>query len=365
MRLGVREAVVDQQVVPGDVEVDGGRIVAVGAGPAGRAGTAVAGFVDVQVNGFGGVDFLTTDSAGYRRAGQALAATGVTAYQPTFICSPPDVYGPALAEAAAAMAEPGGTRVLGVHLEGPFLSPAFPGAHDPAYLLDPDPQVTAHLLASGAVRYMTVAPERPGGLELVTQLVGAGVVVACGHSDADAATAHAAFDRGARAVTHIYNAQRRWQARDPGLAGAALTRADVTVQAIVDGFHLAPETVRQVFLAARGRLALVTDAVEAAGLGDGAYRLGGREVVVAGGAVRLAGGTLAGSVLTMDAAVRNLVALGAPLTEALAAATTVPARLLGRTDLGTLRPGAPADLTVLDDALRPTRTLVAGEQTYA
>lgn len=363
--MGVREAFVDGQVVPGDVEVGDGRVRAVGLRPAGRAGTAVAGFVDLQVNGFGGVDFLTADAAGYRQAGEALADTGVTAYQPTLVCSPPAAYGPALAEAAAAMVAGGGPRVLGVHLEGPFLSPEWPGAHDPAHLRDPDPRLAAELLASGAVRYVTVAPERPGGLDLVAQLVAAGAVVAIGHSDADAATAHAAFDRGARAVTHLYNAQRRWRPRDPGLAGAALARRDVVVQLIVDGFHLAPETVVATHLATRGRFALVTDAIAAAGRGEGRSRLGDREVVVAGGAVRLADGTLAGSVLTMDAAVRNLVALGVALPDALAAASAVPAQLLGRPDLGALRPGQPADLAVLDDGLRVTRTLVAGIEAHA
>jgi N-acetylglucosamine-6-phosphate deacetylase len=365
MRVGVREAIVDGQVVPGDVEIDGDRVVAVGVQPAGGGGTAVAGFVDLQVNGFDGVDFLTADDEGYRTAGESLAATGVTAYQPTFICSPLSVYRPALAQAGDAMARVAGPRVLGVHLEGPFLSPRWPGAHDPANIVDPDPRLAAELTASGVAVYMTLAPERPGGLELVVQMVAAGVVVSCGHTDADAATAHAAYDRGARAVTHLYNAQRRWQPRDPGVGGAALVRGDVTVQAIVDGLHLAPETALQAYLAARGRFALVTDAVEAARREDGRYRLGDRDVIVADGAARLADGTLAGSVLTMDEAVRNLVALGVPLVEALAAASSVPARLIGRPDLGVLRPGLPADVAVLDEGVRVRRTLVAGVEAYA
>jgi N-acetylglucosamine-6-phosphate deacetylase len=166
-------------------------------------------------------------------------------------------------------------------------------------------------------------------------------------------------------VTHLYNAQRRWQPRDPGVGGAALVRGDVTVQAIVDGLHLAPETALQAYLAARGRFALVTDAVEAARREDGRYRLGDRDVIVADGAARLADGTLAGSVLTMDEAVRNLVALGVPLVEALAAASSVPARLIGRPDLGVLRPGLPADVAVLDEGVRVRRTLVAGVEAYA
>jgi N-acetylglucosamine-6-phosphate deacetylase len=191
------------------------------------------------------------------------------------------------------------------------------------------------------------------------------VVVSCGHSDADAATAHAAFDRGARSITHIHNAHRRWKPRDPGLGGVALVRGDVTVQAIVDGVHLAAESAYGAFLAAGRRFCLVTDAIEAA-MGDaGDYELGGRPVHVRDGAVRLPDGRLAGSVLTMDEAVRNLVASGASLAEAVYAASTAPAALLGRDDLGLLRPGAPAHLTVLDDDLRPVRTVVGGVEAFA
>jgi N-acetylglucosamine-6-phosphate deacetylase len=361
VRIGVRAAVVDGEVVAGDVAVDDGRVVAVGVAPAGRAGTAVPGFVDLQVNGFAGVEFVSADVAGYRAAGLAMAATGVTAYQPTLISSPAAAYGPALETAGlVASAHGDAPRVLGVHLEGPFLSPAFAGAHDPAHLLDPDPDLADRLCATGPVTMMTVAPERPGGLELVARLAARGVVVSLGHCDADAATAHAAFDRGARAVTHLHNAQRRWRARDPGVAGVALVRRDVVVQAIVDGVHLAAETALLAFTACRGRFALVTDAIAAATLPPDRYRFAGREVRVVDTQVRLPDGTLAGSVLTMDQAVRNLVALGAPLPAAVAAATSVPAGLLGLDDTGSLRPGQRADVAVLDDDLRVVRTLVGG-----
>jgi N-acetylglucosamine-6-phosphate deacetylase len=189
--------------------------------------------------------------------------------------------------------------------------------------------------------------------------------LSCGHSDANAQQAHAGFDRGAGAVTHIHNAHRRWRPRDPGLAGVALVRPDVAVQAIVDGVHLAPEAAYGVFLAAGDRFCLVTDAVEAALLEPGHYGLAGRTVHVRDGEVRLPDGTLAGSVLTMDEAVRNLVGAGAPLEAAVHAASTAPARLLGREDLGVLRVGAPAHLTVLDEALGVTRTLVGGTEAFA
>jgi len=171
--------------------------------------------------------------------------------------------------------------------------------------------------------------------------------------------------RGAGAVTHIHNAHRRWRPRDPGLGGVALVRPDVTVQAIVDGVHLAPEAAYGVFLATGDRFCLVTDAIEAALLEPGHYGLAGRTVHVRDGAVRLPDGTLAGSVLTMDEAVRNLVASGAPLEAVVHAASTAPARLLGREDLGVLHVGAPAHLAVLDGALGVTRTLVGGTEAFA
>jgi N-acetylglucosamine-6-phosphate deacetylase len=191
------------------------------------------------------------------------------------------------------------------------------------------------------------------------------VVVSLGHTDATAAQAHAAFDRGVRAVTHVFNAMRPLAHRDPGVVGAALARPDVVVQAIVDGVHLDPDIVRLLWRAAAGRLSLVTDAIAGAGLGDGTYALGEIEIVVADDVVRSEDGMLAGSALTMIEAVRNLVALDVPLEGALEAATSVPARVLGMPDLGRLVPGGPADIVVLDDALEVVRTLVGGETRVA
>jgi N-acetylglucosamine-6-phosphate deacetylase len=366
-RLGVRAAVVDGDLVPGDVLVADERIVAVGVGTRGGAGVAVPGFLDLHINGIAGVDFLATDEDGYRRASDALAATGVTGYLPTFITSPLADYPRAIEVAAAAERRGGddGARVVGIHLEGPYLSPRWPGAHDPEHLRAPDVAEALELVASGPVRMVTLAPELEGGLALVAALAERGIAVSCGHSDADAATGAAAFDAGARAITHIYNAHRRWAPRDPGLGGVALVRPGVTVQAIVDHVHLAPEAAYAAFLAAPGRFALVTDAIEAAGLGPGTYRLGRRRVDVRDGRAELGHGVLAGSVLTMDAAVRNLVGCGATLEQASHAASTAPARLLGRPDLGVLRPGVAADITVLDDDLRVVRTLVRGGERFA
>jgi N-acetylglucosamine-6-phosphate deacetylase len=367
--LGVSAALCDGELVAGDVLTADGRVVAVGAPPppGGGSGIAVPGFLDLHINGLVGVDFLSTDEDGYARASAALARTGVTGYLPTFITSPLEDYAGALEVAARASAAGSerGARVLGVHLEGPYLSPRWPGAHDPRYLRAPDVDEALALCDLGPVRMVTLAPELDGALELVSALTARGVVVSCGHSDADAAAADAAVDRGARAITHLWNAHRRWAPRDPGIGGLALVHPDVTVQAIVDHVHLAPETAYAAFLAAGTRFSLVTDAMEAAGQGDGVFRLGRREVEVRGARVALADGSLAGSVLTMDQAVRNLVGCGASLAEAVWAATGAPARLLGDPELGVLRPGGPANVTVLDEGLRVVRTLVAGAEAFA
>ena len=364
MRLGVRAALVGGAEVPGDVEVEDGRIAAVGLTPAGAAGLAVPGFVDLQVNGFAGIDLLTADPSDYGTAGSALAAAGVTAFQPTLTSAPAEMLRAALEHGAAA-ADSCPIRVLGFHLEGPFLSARRRGAHPPEYLCEPDPRLAEELMAAGPVAAVTLAPELPAALELVERLVARGVAVRVGHTDADAATAHAAFDRGASALTHIFNAHRPFGARDPGPAGAALARDDITVTAIADGVHLAPETLALVRRAAGPRLCLVSDAIAAAGLGDGRFRLGEQEIEVREGRSTLTDGTLAGSVGALDEAVRLLVGNGARLADAVHAASRMPALLAGRPELGMLEPGAPADITVLDEDLRVTRTFVGGVEVFA
>jgi N-acetylglucosamine-6-phosphate deacetylase len=196
---------------------------------------------------------------------------------------------------------------------------------------------------------MTLAPERPGALELIDSLRARGIRAACGHTDATAAEASAAFDRGATHVTHLYNAMRPFTHRDPGIAGAALTRDDVTVELILDGNHLSDEAVRIALRSAPWRIALVTDALAAAGMGDGEWRMGPQPVSVRGGVARLASGVLAGSVLTMPAAIRELVRIGASVEQALHAASR-----------RSLEPGSRADVVVLDDALEVRDVVLGG-----
>jgi N-acetylglucosamine-6-phosphate deacetylase len=357
VRLGVGAALVEGRLVPGDVEIADGRVARVGLSSANGTGIAAPGFVDLQVNGFAGVDFFSADAEGYRRAGDALLESGVTAYQPTFITSPENELTAALREVPQNGSAP---HIIGAHLEGPFIAPERLGTHPVESRRDPDCGLLERLLAAGPVSHVTLAPELQGAYDLMDLLRARGVTVSCGHSNATAIEAREAFARGAKTVTHIFNAMRPFAAREPGLAGAALFSPDVVVQVILDGVHLADDTARLVWQAAPGRVALVTDAISAAGAGDGSYTLAGVDFDVENGVARRADRVLAGSTVPMMEAVRNLVALGALVDAALAAATEVPARIAGRPDLGTLQPGARADVVVLDDSLEIVRVLVGG-----
>jgi N-acetylglucosamine-6-phosphate deacetylase len=299
-----------------------------------------------------------------------LPETGTTAFLPTFITAPVARLAAALRSAQKiAGAATAGARILGVHLEGPFLSLARAGAHRRDWIVPPSPEAVAELLDAGhgVLRLMTLAPETDGALATVAALVAAGVVVSVGHSDATAGQVAAAADAGARMVTHLFNAQRGLHHREPGVVGQALTDHRLTSGLIVDLRHVSAAACAIAFAAAPGRICLVTDASAAAGMAPGRYRLGGKPVEVRPGddqAPRLADGTLAGSVLRMDRAVANAVAAGVGLTEAVAAATRIPADVLGRPDLGRLNPGAAADLVWLDGDLRAQATWVAGERVY-
>jgi N-acetylglucosamine-6-phosphate deacetylase len=357
VRLGVGAALVEGRLVPGDIEIEDGRIARVGVSSANGNGIASPGFVDLQVNGFAGVDFFSADSQGYRKAGEALLECGVTAYQPTFITSPEDELTAALNEVPRNGSAP---HIIGAHLEGPFIAPERLGTHPAESRRDPDCELLARLLAAGPVSHVTLAPELDGAYELMELLRERGITVSCGHSNATAVEAREAFARGAKTVTHLFNAMRPFAAREPGLAGAALVSSDVVVQVILDGVHLADDTARLVWQAAAGRMALVTDAIAAAGAGDGSYTLAGVDFEVEDGVARRADRVLAGSTVPMIEAVRNLVALGAPIEAALTAATEVPARIAGRPQLGTIEPGAAADVVVLDEGLEIARVIVAG-----
>lgn len=279
-RLGVSAALVDGAVMAGDVTVLDGQIATVGRSPAGRGGLAVPGFVDLQINGFAGVDFTTADRAGFETALAALASHGVTACVATIPTAAPDAYRPALQTIAEVIRHPPtGTAVLGVHLEGPFLNPERAGAHPQRWLRQPDLALADELLGlasgvapgptsgapGGLVLIVTLAPELPGAAALISLARQAGAVVSLGHSNASVEQAHAAFDTGATMVTHLWNAQAPLSARAPGLTGAALARRGVFVGLIADLAHVHADTLRFSLTALGDRAFVVSDAVALAG----------------------------------------------------------------------------------------------------
>jgi N-acetylglucosamine-6-phosphate deacetylase len=360
--LGVSAALVGGRLLPGDVSVADGQVVAVGLPPAPGGRIVAAGLVDIQVNGFAGVDVMGADPDGLHHLGRALLRHGVTAWVPTLITASGADTRQALERFAAARARwpSDAAAPLGIHLEGPYLSPRRLGTHPPEHRRDPDLAELTGWRRIAPVVAVTLAPELPGGLEAVGALSADGVLVSLGHSDATAAEAHAAFDAGARTVTHVFNAMSPLHHRAPGLPGVALARPDVVVQMVVDGHHLDPDVVRIVWAAAPGRVVLVTDAVAAAGLSDGSYDLAGVPVEVNDGVVRNSAGVLAGSALTLADAVRNASELGIEPAAALTAVTATPAALHRRPDLGVLRPGSRADLVIFDQHLQLERTLIGG-----
>ena len=331
-------------------------------------GVLSPGLVDLQVNGGQGVDLVSALPEGWEAVAMSLPRTGVTSYLATFITAPLPVLVDALGRAATArhrLAMLGGARLLGVHLEGPWIAAEQAGAHDPSLMSDPTPADVRALLAGDrglrVLAMVTLAPERMGALSAVAGLVAHGVVVSIGHSDATAEQTKAAADAGATMVTHLFNAQRGLHHREPGVAGHALVDERLTLGLIADGHHVHPEVLSLTLRAAGPRVALVTDAAAPTGAPRGDYSLGGASVTIdAQGLPRRDDGTLAGSTLRMDDAVRMLVDLGIDPTQALRCASTVPADVLGRDDLGRIAVGAAADLVWWSDDLVVRRTWVAG-----
>jgi N-acetylglucosamine-6-phosphate deacetylase len=409
---------------PGYVVTSGDRITQVGQGVPPQppdveltGGVLVPGLVDLQVNGYFGVEMQAAEPGGWATVSERLPGTGCTAFLPTFITAPVQRLATALGLVAEFVPQRRwrGARVLGVHLEGPFISPRRRGAHNPDWIVPPSPGALDELLAAGAglVRLVTLAPEVDGGLAAVGRLAAAGVLASVGHSNATGAQVAAAADAGARMVTHLFNAQPAIRSREPGVPGQALADPRLTSGLIMDTYHVAPANCALAFAAAPGRICLVTDAAACAGMPPGEYQLGAEPITLAPGdgvPPRRADGGLAGSALRIDRAVANMhaallarggnpplrfpggvppdppapasrwlggdtpsarpaspaigLAAGAGLPEAVAAASRVPADLIGRPDLGRLAPGAAADLVWLDDDLQTAATWIDGERVY-
>ena len=370
-------ALIESQIEPGAVIVHQEEGVVAWSGPVDDAPDATAsesfagylapGFVDLHVHGAAGADAADGTMEALEILCRAHARRGTVALCPTVLTSPPEVLLRALDEIRAATGgRPGeGARVLGSHLEGPFLSPRRAGAQPADHLCAPDRGLTEELLAAagGTLRIVTLAPELPGALDLVELLVSHGVVVSLGHSDATYAEALAAVEAGARLAAHTFNGMRPLHHREGGVLGAVLIDRHLCAEVIADGVHVSGPVLQLLWLLkGQGSLALITDCTAALDAPPGRARLGDQPVSVADGAVRLADGTLAGSSLTMDRAVGELVKLaGAPLEGALDAASRVPSVVLGLGDRGTLTPGAPADLVQLDESFHVERVMIAGK----
>jgi N-acetylglucosamine-6-phosphate deacetylase len=325
-----------------------------------RGHWVLPGFVDLHVHGGGGSSFTQGSADDARRAAEFHRRHGSTTLVASLVTAPlADLE--ARAAMLAGLAAEG--AIAGLHLEGPFLSAARCGAQNPRHMTAPDVAAfeRLHAAAAGHLRVITIAPELPGAANVIQAAVRAGVTAAIGHTDATADITSAAVDAGASHATHLFNGMRPWHHREPGPAGALLDRDEVTCEVIADGVHLHDTVIRLAGRAAGpGRLVLITDAMAAAGMPDGRYRLGPMHVDVAGGVARLAGnaepgtaGAIAGSTATMADVVRHAVAAGLPVTEVAAAASTTPARVLGLAGrTGAVRPGLHADLVVCDEDFR-------------
>jgi N-acetylglucosamine-6-phosphate deacetylase len=368
----------DGVLAPGWLTITGGRIAALGEGePAGpadfRGHWALPGFIDMHVHGGGGAAFTEGGQDEARRAAAFHRAHGSTRIIASLVTAPVDV----LEHRLRMLAELAGQGVIdGIHLEGPFLSAARGGAQDPRYLIAPDVATFArlHATAGGWLRMITIAPELPGATQLIRAAAAAGVIAAAGHTDASAEVTAAAVDAGVSHATHLFNGMRPLGHRDPGPAGALLDR-QVTCEIVADGSHLHDTVIRLAARAAgRGNLVLITDAMAAAGMPDGAYRLGSLDVTVTDGVARLASaepggapGSIAGSTATMDAVVRHAItSAGLDVTDVAAAAATTPARRLGlAAETGALQTGLAADLVLLDDTFRLSTVIARGAEVPA
>ncbi len=322
------------------------------------------GFIDLQVNGGYGVEVGEGPEA-IRALAARLPETGVTAFLPTIITAPPEFYPKAIAAFEAARDTPG-ARPLGLHIEGPFLSPQRHGAHRRAIIENADPCLLDVLLESDAVRLVTLASERPDAPELIAKLRKRGVLISLGHTDATYEQFEAGVGAGARMATHLYNAMSPFEHRAPGAIGAALLDDRITVGLIADGVHSHPASLR-IALRVKGveRIALITDMMAAAEMPPGTYALGGQRVVVDRVSARLMDGTLAGSLLTMDRAVYNMVYwTDATIIDALRMASEIPAQMLHLEQMGRIRVGNVADLVLLDANLHVQMTIIRGEVVY-
>ena len=372
-----------QEIADAVAVVEGGTITAIGARkdvaiPEGARlveapeATLVPGFVDVHVHGEGGQDVLAGKREALDAVAETLALGWTTSFLATTVTAAPERICASAQGIAKYAKEQNGARraagpraeILGIHFEGPFISAARRGVHPAEWIAKPSPELFGRMLeaAGGMARILTLAPEVPGGLDLVKDAHDSGLVVSMGHTDATYEQAMAAIERGARHAAHVFNAMRPFSHRDTGVLGAVFTSPKVTAELIADGVHV-DEAAMKLLLKAKtaAGVILVSDGTAATGMRDGKFRLGDFEVDVKGGVVRNAEGKLAGSALTLDRALRNILMLGVPMIEAVRMLTLQPARLLGiEKRKGILAAGADADLVLLDAKMKITGVMTRG-----
>jgi N-acetylglucosamine-6-phosphate deacetylase len=336
-----------------------------------RAGeyTAIPGFVDVHIHGAGGHDVMEADEQALGTITGRLAAFGTTSLLATTVTASADetcrsVEGISKYISGQYQTNDARAQILGIHFEGPFLSKERRGVHPQEWLQLPSAELLQRFLqaASGNARILTIAPELLGAMPCIDAARSLGMVVSIGHTDATYEQARAAVAHGAHHATHVYNAMRPFTHRDPGVIGAVLTTPEVTAELIADGVHV-DEIAMKVLLQAKGaeKVILISDGMSATGMPDGKYMLGGLEITVNGGVCRNAEGRLAGSTLTLDRALRNIVTLGVPLADAVRMLTLNPATLLGiEFKKGALRTGADADIVLLNQGLEIVKVWARG-----
>jgi N-acetylglucosamine-6-phosphate deacetylase len=370
-----------EEIPDAAVVFEDGRIAAIGpragiSAPAGakeisaRDATIIPGFVDIHVHGAGGNDVMSSTEEALTTIASTVARRGTTSIVATTVTAPPDETRRSLEGISRYILSPNNRRnettaeIVGIHLEGPFISPTRRGVHPAGAIANPSPTLLDRYLESTAntVKILTLAPEMPGALELVERGYAKGLVVALGHTDATYEQAHTAIFRGARHAVHVFNAMRPFSHRETGVLGAVLTDPNVTAEIIADGVHVDDPAIR-LLLAAKGPnlVILVSDGTAATGMRDGSYRLGTFDVTVSDGICRNREGKLAGSTLTLDRAVQHMVRLGVPLIDAIRMATYNGAHRIGmESRKGILAPGGDADLILLTPELKIANVFVRG-----